>query len=215
MNKSLKGKELNLYKDSLVLNDIQKEVIFGILLGDASMEYRLRKPVYAIKVEQSIKNEAYVIHLYSILESYVGMTPSYRLIKPLGAFKERSSFWFRTYRHISFKYYFDLFYVVEEGKLIKKVPFNFGKLISPRSLAYWFMDDGTGGKHNYVFNTHCFTYDDQLRIIEVLKDKFNILCIIQKDHGKFRIYITTWSVNSFKDLIRPYILDCFRYKIDE
>lgn len=136
MNKSLKGKELNLYKDSLVLNDVQKDVIFGILLGDSSMECRLNKLVYAIKVEQSIKNEPYVIHLYNILEPYVGMTPSYRLIKASGAFKERTSIWFRTYRHISFKYYFDLFYDIKEGKLIKKVPVNFHKLITPRSLAY-------------------------------------------------------------------------------
>jgi hypothetical protein len=136
MNKLLKGKELNLYKNSLSLNDVQKEVIFGILLGDASMECRLNKPVYAIKVEQSIKNEPYVIHLYNILEPFIGMTPSIRLIKSSGSFKERSSIWFRTYRHISFRYYIELFYDINNGRLVKKIPSNFYKLITPRSLAY-------------------------------------------------------------------------------
>jgi hypothetical protein len=95
MNKTLKGKELNLYKDKLVLTDLQKEVIFGILLGDASMECRLQKPVYAIKVEQTIKKEKYVVHLYNILEPFVGMTPSVRVIKasssPCVNFKELRS----------------------------------------------------------------------------------------------------------------------------
>jgi hypothetical protein len=68
------------------LNEIQKEVLFGILLGDASMECRLNKPVYAIKVERATKNEFYVIHLYKIFEPFVGMTPSYRAIKASGDF---------------------------------------------------------------------------------------------------------------------------------
>lgn len=209
------GKELNLYKDSLTLDQTQRDVIFGILLGDASMECRLNKPVYAIKVEQALKNESYVIHLYEILKPYIGMVPTYRAIKASGNFKDRSSIWFRTYRHISFKYYFDLFYDIKDGKLVKKLPSNFHKLINPRSLAYWFMDDGTGGEHAYRLNTHCFTYDDQMAIILVLKEKFNIICTIQKDHGKFRINITTLSIDLFKDLIRPYMIDCFFYKINE
>ena len=91
IRKQLKGKELNFYKKELKLNDFQRDILIGTLLGDASMELRLGKPVYAIKFEQACNNEIYINHLYEILEPFVGMVPVKREIKQKGNYKLRYS----------------------------------------------------------------------------------------------------------------------------
>ena len=71
---------------------------------------------------------------------------------------------FQTYSHPDFKFYYDLFYPAHgalqyKGRK-KRVPKNINELLTPRGLAYWFMDDGTSyrsGRHRaYRFSTHSF-----------------------------------------------------------
>lgn len=215
LRKTFRGKELELYKGNLVLTLIQRDIIIGILLGDASMECRLNKPVYAIKIEQCEKHEFYVNHLYEIFKDFVGMVPVIRDINASGQFKFRKSIWFRTYRHLAFKYYFELFYDINKGRLLKKLPNRIDKWLNARVLAYWFMDDGTGGLFSYRFNTQCFTYDEHCLLVSIFDTKFGIKTFIEKDHNKYRLVIKQESINVLINLIRPYILKGFLYKINE
>ena len=66
------------------------------------------------------------------------------------------SMWFRTFGHPDFKLYYDLFYpdhgacALQYKGRKKRVPKNINELLTPRGLAYWFMDDGTSyrsGRH--------------------------------------------------------------------
>jgi hypothetical protein len=47
-------------KKTLELNELQREVLFGLLLGDACLETQNRGRTYRLKVEQSAQHEAYV-----------------------------------------------------------------------------------------------------------------------------------------------------------
>ena len=79
------------------------------------------------------------------------------------------------------------------------------------------MDDGTAlfrkAKRYYVFNTQSFIFEDQKRLVQALKDNFDIDATIQKQRSQYILYIRSKSMNRFVDLVRPYIHPCFDYKI--
>ena len=60
----LKGNALREYKQTIQLNQIQKEVIVGTLLGDACIPLRRGKPVLSVTFEQTIKRENYIWHSF-------------------------------------------------------------------------------------------------------------------------------------------------------
>lgn len=204
IKKNYKGKQLELYKQTIKLNDIQREILIGVLLGDGSISVRDGKPVYSVKFEQAINNKEYIYHLYSVFEPFVGQIPL--------EYKNKS-IWFRTYRHDCFKYYYDIFYCGVNSS--KKVPKNIHRLITPRSLAYWYMDNGglsSNGRQLYL-HTQSFNLSDNELLRKVFKKKFGIIANIHKDKTYYRLDITTESVNIFVDLIKFYILPSFEYKL--
>lgn len=203
----LRGKVLEIYKENLVLTELQRVVLLGTLLGDASMPKQKNNTNYNIKFEQSIKNEEYINHLYNIFKDWVGTEPKIREIKG-GLAKERQSIWFRTYRHKNFKFYYNEFYF--EGK--KRVPKLIHRYLTPNVLAYWFMDDGNKTKHGYVLNTQAFCLKDQKLLLNALSN-LNLDCSLHKDKNFFKIYIKAESKLNFTLLIKPFILTCFFYKL--
>ena len=185
--KNLRGNQLIEYKKTLKLNTIQKEILVGTLLGDATIS-KTKAIALNVKFEQKLANRDYVNHLYEIFEPYVGTPPRVRSITGGGA-RDRKSIWFRTYRHIDFKFYYDLFYIKTNKNNLnelrkKRVPKLIHKFLTPRALAYWFMDDGSfaynsSKKSNvldkqkqkvYYFNTQSFSYED----IKILKRSIKI-----------------------------------------
>ena len=214
-SRNLRGKALIEYKQSLKLNDLQREVLIGTLLGDATIPLKLGKPTYQVKFEQQIARKEYIEHLYQIFEPFVGTPPKIRNISGGGA-KDRQSIWFRTYGHPAFKYYYDVFYIQQSPneRRIKRVPSDIHKLLTPRSLAYWFMDDGILVKGDeYRFSTHCFDLSDQKRLQIALKQIFDIQVNIQKDRQKYRLYIRRNSEALFTQTISEFIHPIFAYKI--
>lgn len=245
--RSFTRKQLIDYKNKLELTSEQKEVLIGTLLGDSSMSIRSDKPHYSVKFEQGEAHKDYVDHLYQIFEPYTGSPPSMRFIDSK---KTRRAYWFRTYQHKHFMYYFHLFYVITPNhenvgntspkwKKVKIVPKNIHKYLTPRVLAYWFMDDGTfhcpprskqksrkktagffpkglfaqGEKPVYLFSTQGFQKHEVKRLCDALKYKFNIRANVARDKRNWRIYILKESSTTFVDLIRPYIHQSFLYKI--
>jgi len=214
--KNYAGGQLDRYKKTLSLTEEQKDVIVGTLLGDSTMGLRKGKKIYSIKFEQQRESEAYVNHLYEIMEPYVGTRPAIRKKKNSD---EIQSFWFRTYRHGHFIFYFNLFYNIEakDGKkvAVKIVPKNIHKLLNARVLAYWFMDDGTltGSGANYSFNTQGFEKHEVKILCDALKTCFGIKSAIHKDKDRWRIYINVESYDLFESLIMPYLQTTFFYKL--
>ena len=179
----LRGNRLIAYKKTLKLTSIQKEVIIGTLLGDSTIPKQ--KAGYNLKFEQTIRQEDYIWHLYEVFEPFVGTPPKVRNIKG-GNAKDRQSIWFRTYRHDVFKFYYDFFYPIDTQDLSrrkKKVPKMIHKVLTPRVLAYWFMDDGTYNQKSkaFFFNTQGFCYSDICILSKALKFQKLIFLIQNND----------------------------------
>lgn len=108
----------------------------------------------------------------------------------------------------------------------KKVPKNIIELlVSPISLAIWYMDDGCldfrpKEHYSFILNTDSFTLKDTLFLREALKRNFqiessvyNLLC-----RGKRypKLYIGVQGRDKFLSLVKPYILNnCFSHKIPQ
>jgi len=94
--------------------------------------------------------------------------------------------------------------------------------LTPRGLAYWFMDDG--GKLDYnknsknrsiVLNTHSFTDNEVDLMSKQLSSKFNLLLEIRSNKNKKIIVIKDKSYQDFYDLINLYLINEMRYKLPE
>jgi hypothetical protein len=50
------------------INKFQKEILIGLILGDAHLEKSLNSLSYRLKIEQSFFHKEYVEHLYNIFK---------------------------------------------------------------------------------------------------------------------------------------------------
>jgi hypothetical protein len=225
-------KELVIYKQTLFLTEIQKDILVGTLLGDGSMSLKYNKPFYAIKFEQSIKHRNYIEHLFDVFNSFCLSEPKTRIInkRTSNQLDYRESIYFKTFSHNCFIFYFNLFYridrVIDKNtgilslKKKKIVPKNIHQLLTPRAIAYWFMDDGTFKCHNksktsksYVFSTEGFEKHECQRLLDALKLNYNLDAQLHKDKVYWKIYISKKSTDILRTLIEPYIHSDFYYKL--
>nr|YP_004581319.1 putative site-specific DNA endonuclease [Schizomeris leibleinii]AEH05416.1 putative site-specific DNA endonuclease [Schizomeris leibleinii] len=225
LSRNIRGKALEKYKKSLELTDLQKDVLIGCLLGDASMSLRKGKPHYSIKFEQKADRAEYIYHIYDIFLPFVGSPP---LLKFSNKEKTRKAIWFRTYQHDSLIFYYNLFYKQEKSSenpklfdsIVKVVPKNIHKFLTPRAVAYWFMDDGTyhtdikSGVKTFLFSTQNFTKPDISLLCNALLTSFGIKTSIHKDKDFWRIYVLSESTEELVSLIKPYLHKDFIYKLE-
>lgn len=121
------------------LTIIQKDIIVGTLLGDASLEKN--KPTHntRLRFDQSYPEHAsYLESIYALFKNGELGAPKIHTRKP----DKRTG---KIYKTIAFKtraletlnYYYNLFYVYDvNGKRRKVVPINSKELLTSRALAY-------------------------------------------------------------------------------
>jgi hypothetical protein len=210
-----------------VLTLEQREVLIGTSLGDAHLKTQTGGNTFSLHIEQSIKKEAYVHHLYDLFSTLVNpQTPPVEQIKEKGV-----TLSFTTLAHPSLRYYGHLFYssailatTDSEGRPSKKrVPKNIHKYLSDRALAYWYMDDGAlkgSNRSGKELHTEGFTLED----VQILRDALiynGIETTVQKQNRVYqgvrrtchKLYITAKGDSIFTEKIRPFIHPFFEYKM--
>jgi hypothetical protein len=110
-----------------------KAILIGLLLGDLHM----RKPKLGINPYlvflQGLIHKEYLLHLYSLFESYCRMGPTISNPSPdKRTGKIYSIIYFNSYSLPCFAELYELFY--SSGK--KVMPANIADLLTPLSLAY-------------------------------------------------------------------------------
>ena len=211
--------KLKEYKDSLIeLTIEQKEAIIGLMLGDASLQSQNKGKTYRIKFEWGDKNKAYVLHVFNLFDEWVLSQPHKKeRLSPKGNLV--INWGFQTFSHKAFNYLAELFLLDKGGK--KGISENLVlDHLTPRGLAYWFMDDG--GKLDYnknsknrsvVLNTHSFTEYEVRLMAEQLSRKFDLLCEVRSNKNKKVIVIKNESYQAFYALINPYLIHEMKYKL--
>ena len=123
--KLLKGKSkaLKTLKESLKLTLLQKQVLVGILLGDAHLSTQDKGKTYRLHVYQSEKHEVYTFHLYTIFKEWVLTPPTKQnRIYKTGLLKNKQGFMisFKTISSPAFRFYAHNFYGEKNWFIIKK-----------------------------------------------------------------------------------------------
>lgn len=201
----------NEYKKTLKLSNIQRNILVGTLLGDAYLEPRGKAPNYRYIFSQKKAQQVYVEHIYNHFEAWCSKGPA---ISKTGVNKDgeiTESYYFKTCTHSSLTFYANQFYNLDGKKIVPKL---LHKWLTPMALAYWFMDDGSISRNlGYNLNTQNFSLYEQEILADALGRKYNLEVNIHKDRSNYRLYITSKSKDSFTDIIKPFILPSFEYKL--
>ena len=200
-------------KAHLVLSSELKEIITGSMLGDLSSERKSIKSNARLQFKQSIKNEVYINHLWSLFKEYCGSKPltmSY-FDKRVNKMKDYSSIKFQTLSLPCFNEFREMFYNHDGLKII---PLNLKELLTERGLAYWIMDDGYKSEKGFYLCTESFSLSEIIFLIDILKSKLGLECNYHSHTNGYRLYIFGSSKDKLINLIKLYLLSHFYYKFD-
>ncbi len=183
-----------------------KETLIGTVLGDGYLEPHGRG--VRLQVNHSERFKAYVE--WKRLE-FLELQPSPLHRNDNGGYP----FWrFVTRSHPYLVELRRLFYA--EGR--KGVPETIGSLLThPKSLAVWFMDDGTCDRRqgSVLFETQSFGADHLDRLRDVLLDNFDIRTAVHRSGVRrgSRLYVTVAEARKLAAIVGPYVLPELRYKL--
>ena len=192
------------YRQGISLTDEQKEIIFGSLLGDMTLQKHTK--TYRGSEVHSIKQKEYVIYKRELLNNLCGCLRCFTVrVKN----KEYQEIGFSIRPNINLETLYNAFY--KNGK--KDIPETLS-LLTPRAIAFWFMDDGfkvSGNGKMLGFSTCSFTLNGLLKLQEYLKTTYDIDTIIRKN---FYLIVKAKDCQKLITLIKPYMIEEMYYKID-
>ena len=127
---------------------------------------------------------------------------------------------FSTLKYSFFNWVMDEFYFKDFylNRNIKVLPLNAIKKLTKVALAYWIMDDGSYNKinNNFILCTDSFSDKDILRLIEILKIKYDLSCgkiVYDKMNNTYRIRINKSSMAKLISIVKPYFIPTMYYKL--
>lgn len=190
-------------------------LLVGMLLGDACITKD-----GSLTIGHSIKQKEYLLFKkdrlkfffnFSYTERYCGKEKKY-----LECFiKSNTSPYLKLMRKIWYK---------PNKVLSKKMIYK----ISEEGLAYWYLDDGSlifqkdnkgeiKSRKGYL-NTQSFSFEENVLLQRMLKEKYNISTKIHKDKNYYRLYLNSTELKKLLDIISKYIpfsmkyKECFKYQ---
>ncbi|MDI6809763.1 MAG: LAGLIDADG endonuclease [Candidatus Eisenbacteria bacterium] len=202
----MRSREIEQYKESLRLSKLQRETLIGLLLGDAHLETQNGGGTYRLEVEYGIRQNLYVDHLYDLFREWVLTRPRHKRDD------SHNNLWFQTVSHRAFRFYAHQFYVERK----KRVPRLIHRFLTPRGLAYWFMDDASlksRESKGVLFNTQGFLKADVERLTDLLVRRFDIKATLRAQREGWQVYVSGKSFERFRELVEPFVLSSMRYKL--
>ena len=162
--------------DVTPLSFLQKQIIFGSLLGDGSIIKGKEDKNYRFSEAHSIKQKEYLLFKYKKLQPYSGKFIKYP--RKDGGKDVK----FSTKAHAIFNSFRKMFYSKEGKKIIRYSTIK--KINHPLALAIWFGDDGSKEETEYRFSTAKFSIEEIKLLIKWLKRVFSVEGFLHK-HGKY------------------------------
>lgn len=210
----MRSRVIEKYKGTLSLSQRQREILIGLILGDAHLE-KLYTPTNArLKIEHSYKQKNYVDWLYQEFQDWTRTKPRLREVKAFG--NTYQNYGFCTYGHKLLGDFQKRFY--EDKKKI--IPNDLEKDVTSLGLAIWYMDDGSikSKRHKGIFlNTQGFKDNEVRKLQEILENKFGIQSTTRNQtrnqNTRKQIYLGGKSGEQFIVLIKSHIIPSMEYKI--
>lgn len=188
----------------------QEQVILGTLLGDSSI--RVIQNCKFLSFVHSVKQSEYFDYKKNLLGNLMIETTRAR-----GGFKG-SAVTRRAYSisTLSLNEILSLCLIGAKRTITKR----WGIKLSPISLAFWYMDDGSiqnrlekTQKPTATLATNRYSFDECKILSEMLLNKFNIHSNINGTKKGYVLKLTTNGSEIFFSLIAPYVCSSMKYKL--
>ena len=75
------------------------------------------------------------------------------------------------------------------------------------------MDDGAGDRKQLRINSQCFSYAENLLLVEFLQAKFGVVATLNKDKDRYRLRIGEASVERLVSLVHQHLIPSMLYKL--
>lgn len=186
----------------------QKNLIVANLLGHATLSPLTNNG--SCYLQFSHPNCQYIQHLYAIFKDWCGepSTISENCCMKTSNISDKEaiavSFSFKTESHPAFLFYSGQFYKRISGKRTKVVPKLLHRWLNQEVLSYWFLDTASQTNSDYLLNTQCYQYYEQVRLAKLLGEKFGLQVTILKEKDKYKLKIGNSIV-----LQKIVMLNCF------
>jgi hypothetical protein len=196
--------------------ELLKQFIRGSILGDGHLEFSSKNSKNArLRFCHSEKQTDYIkfkkdfLYAFDLstdanINCYTAVSNRYKK-----GFCKTLSFSSKT--HPLFSSFKQMYYNNKKRVINKSDMAN----IDAFALAIWYMDDGylwhrKNKSSRVVLCTDSFTENDVLFLIDLLLKKWNLKCYYY--NYKNEIVVSVESSQSFIDIVKPYLLNCFEYK---
>lgn len=198
------GDKVLLHKNKLELSFVQEQILIGKMLGDGSYSNR------SISFSHKKEHESYLNQTISYLGN-VGGNKQKESLSGYGTTMVRS----RTISCDAIEELFKDWFTTGSKEVPKSI---IGKL-SPISLAYWYMDDGSLSYHEDQNDRACFAtcnFSDSsvANLIDALKG-VGLNAVVQYTQEYARVRLNADDAEKLFVLISPYIVPSMRYKLPE
>jgi hypothetical protein len=200
---------LRMQKASLAMTERQKQILIGMLLGDAHLERQRGALTARLKIEHSLSQSAYVDWKYHEWRDWVRTPPKARVRRNrLGT--SSTNIGFCTLSHVEFEK-FRLWFYRDHRKVVPEE-----LELTPLSMAVWFMDDGSRKSsqcRGLYLNTQSFTPAEVCLLRRAIRRDVGIETTVRQQRDGLQIYIPSSSVTDMTAFIASNLLPSMRYKL--
>jgi hypothetical protein len=194
-----------------------KGILAGMVLGDSTVAASTNPKNAYMRIQHGLRAAEYLRYKANILRELTDVT-----VGDVGG--KYPGIYARTKNHPIYGRLRELAYPGSK----KTVSRTWANWLTVQGLAIWYMDDGClsksysvnkGGRRRIYrrqifLNTCSFTLEENLILVELIKERFGIT-FRAKRFGKYcRLFIGATEANPFIKLVRPYIVPCMEYKLD-
>lgn len=201
------------------LSKLQRDVLVGILLGDAHLETQNNGKSYRLKYSQAIQHKEYLFYVYSFFKEWCLAEPKLRVRKTeivingkvTSPLMERSRWEFTTQSCSSLRFYAQQFYPKHSTK--KRVPAIIHRILTAAGFAFWYQDDGSiksKQSKGLILNTQGFILSDVEKLCVVLKKKLDLECKPRYQKDGYQIYISGFSFEKATKLVENWLSPCMK-----
>ena len=199
------------YKASLHMTERQRQILYGMLLGDGHLERQHGAQSARLKIEHSVAQRGYVAWKFAEWRDWVRTPPKERVRKNrLGTVSMNVGF--STLSHIEFEEVRQRFYVNRR----KVVPKDLG--LTPLAMAVWFMDDGSRKSkqcRGVYLNTQSFTTSEVELLRSVVRRDVGVDTTVRQQSDGLQIYVPSSSMTVMVAFIQDEVLPSMRYKLPD
>nr|WDS46459.1 LAGLIDADG homing endonuclease [Cyathus striatus] len=164
---------------------------------------------------QGSKNASYLLHLYGIFQEYVLTPPKVSKVTDKNTGDLRYNLSFSTLALPCFNDLYEFFYTTGTGKKI--IPKNIEDLLTPVSLAYWIMDDGSFTGSGLKLHTNAFLIEELNLLVEAMEKNFGLIVTIQvsnREKLQNTLYISKKQMPLLTELVIKYMHPSMLYKLN-